>query len=487
MSSLGVVFQVVEQSASSGIQSSPVCRRMEGQPLLKSKASGSIRLETASPHESSDGCLPRPVRIERQNRSQTSDVGSQTERIGNHVCSRALIRTLNVLAINSQPSTSETLRVSIIGCGKIADQHAQAIDRISDCKIVSLCDRELLMAHQLGERFGISQCFADLPELLQATAPNIVHITTPPQSHFSLAKECLEFGSHVYLEKPFTITADQAQSLIELADRRNLKITAGHNLQFTLEMLEMRELVKRGFLGGKPTHIESHFSYSLEDPTYVGAVLGNPTHWVRQLPGQLLHNLLSHGIAKLAEFLSDDPVEIVAVAGQSPRLQTLGGGEILDELRVLIRDKTGTTAFFCFSTQIKPALNELRICGPANSIVVDHMSGSLIRSVNRSYKSFLTYFIPPLRTAFEHFRNAKLNLADFVRQRLYQDFGMKELIERFYKSIRTGGEPPIPYREIILTARIMDEIFAQIYSGRERVVVSKQIRKQTADYADVAD
>ena len=40
---------------------------------------------------------------------------------------------------------------------------------------------------------------------------------------------------------------------------------------------------------------------------------------------------------------------------------------------------------------------------------------------------------------------------------------MKELIERFYNSIREGGEPPIPYREIILTARIMDEIFAQIY------------------------
>ena len=62
---------------------------------------------------------------------------------------------------------------------------------------------------------------------------------------------------------------------------------------------------------------------------------------------------------------------------------------------------------------------------------------------------------------------------------------MKELIERFYNSIRVGGPPPIPYREIILTARIMDEIFAQIYPNR--AVVSDQIKKQTADYADVAD
>ena len=45
---------------------------------------------------------------------------------------------------------------------------------------------------------------------------------------------------------------------------------------------------------------------------------------------------------------------------------------------------------------------------------------------------------------------------------------MKELIERFYNSIRLRGEPPIPYREIILTARIMDEIFSQIYRDGER-------------------
>ena len=45
---------------------------------------------------------------------------------------------------------------------------------------------------------------------------------------------------------------------------------------------------------------------------------------------------------------------------------------------------------------------------------------------------------------------------------------MKELIERFYDSIRTGNPPPIPYREIMLTARIMDEIFAQIYPVRSQ-------------------
>jgi predicted dehydrogenase len=359
------------------------------------------------------------------------------------------------------------LKIAIVGCGKIADQHVQAIRRIPDCAIVSVCDRELLMAKQLAERFGIPQSFSDVPEMLRTSAPDVVHITAPPQSHFTLATQCLNAGAHVYLEKPFTVTADEAESVVQLATDRHLKLTAGHNLQFTPEMLRMRDLLRQGFLGGAPVHLESYFSYDLGDRSYVGALLGNQRHWVRQLPGQLLHNLLSHGIAKLAEFLDDDLVEITAMADQSPQLRKLdAAGEILDELRVLIRDKNGVSAFFCFSTQIKPGLNQLRIYGPANSMTVDHTTGSLIRNRTRPAKSYLAYVLPPLQSAREHLRNAKQNTVDFLRRRLYQDFGMKELVERFYNSVRTSGEPPIPYHQIILTARIMDEIFAQIYAAK---------------------
>ena len=359
------------------------------------------------------------------------------------------------------------LKIGIVGCGKIADQHVDAIHRIPDCEVVALCDREPLMAKQLGERFGISACFSELSEMLEAARLDVVHITTPPQSHYSLAKHCLESGSHVYLEKPFTITAGEAESLIRLAERRDLKITAGHNLQFTPETLEMRQLLAQGFLGGKPVHLESHFSYDLGNATYASALLGNRQHWVRQLPGQLLHNIISHGIAKLAEFLDDDLIEIIGTAHQSEQLRNLEAPEVLDELRVLIRDKSGTTAFFCFSTQIK-GLNELRIYGPANSVTVDIVTGSLTRKQSRAYKSYLTYFIPPLKNAREHLRNATCNVINFLRRRRYQDFGMKELIERLYNSIRLRGEPPIPYREIILTARLMDEIFSQIYRDKGR-------------------
>jgi predicted dehydrogenase len=365
--------------------------------------------------------------------------------------------------VNGKPlnTAHPHLRVAIIGCGKIADQHMQACGRIAGCEVVALCDREILMARQLGERFGIAACFADAAEMLRIARPDVVHITTPPQGHFSLAKQCLEAGCHVYLEKPFTVTAAEAAELIQLAETRQLKITAGHNYQFTLEMLEMRRLVAAGFLGGRAVHLESHWPYDLTDSSYVGPILGSRNHWVRQLPGQLFHNLISHGIARLAEFLGDK-VTVTAQAHQSPRLQSLGGQEVRDELRVLLRDEHGATAFFCFSTQIKPGRGYLLVCGPKNSLFVDNSSGTLTKLASRSCKSYLTYFVPPLVLARQNLGQAYKNIMDFIAGRLHQDSGMKELIARFYESIQTRGAPPIPYRELLLTARIMDAIFAQI-------------------------
>ena len=80
------------------------------------------------------------------------------------------------------------LRVAIVGCGKIADAHASQIQRIKGCEIVGVCDREELMARQLAERFRIGRYFDDLTALLRETRPQVVHITTPPQSHTAIAR-----------------------------------------------------------------------------------------------------------------------------------------------------------------------------------------------------------------------------------------------------------------------------------------------------------
>src|SRR2546427_4758297 len=87
----------------------------------------------------------------------------------------------------------EILKVAIVGCGKIADAHASQIQRVKGCEIVGVCDREGLMARQLYERFPVKRYYTDLPELLSAARPDVVHVTTPPESHYEIARCCLEW------------------------------------------------------------------------------------------------------------------------------------------------------------------------------------------------------------------------------------------------------------------------------------------------------
>ena len=104
--------------------------------------------------------------------------------------------------------------------------------------------------------------------------------------------------------------------------------------------------------------------------------------------------------------------------------------------------------------------------GPKGALVTDHVSGTLLRQRARSDKSYLTFFLPPLRNAVQNAANGLRNMVAFLRRRLYQDAGMKELIQRFYRAIEGGDDPPIPYREILLTSRIMDQIFEQVYGAQ---------------------
>lgn len=358
------------------------------------------------------------------------------------------------------------IKVGIVGCGKIADAHAVQIQKLDGCEIVGVCDREPLMARQLYERFPIKGYFGDVAELLSGARPDVIHITTPPASHFEIARLCLENGCHVYVEKPFTLNTDEAQRLVDLATRNGVKLTAGHNYQFTHAARRMRAMVETGYLGGEPVHMESYYGYNLGDPAYARALLGDKKHWVRKLPGLLLHNIISHGIARIAEFLTGDDPDVIAHGFVSPLLKSIGETEIIDELRVIVSDRERATAYFTFSSQMRPSLHEFRVYGPKNGLVLDQDHEIVLRLRGTKFKSYADHFIPPVLFAKQHLGNLRTNLKSFLTRDFHMDSGMKHLIESFYRSIRGEGPLPIPYREILLTSKIMDAIFDQLRNGR---------------------
>jgi len=360
------------------------------------------------------------------------------------------------------------LRVAIIGCGKIADSHVLQILRISGCEIVGVCDKEELMAKQLYDRFPIRRYFSDVTKLLEETSPDVVHITTPPQYHFEIGSECLQNGCHIFVEKPFTINTKQAQKLIILANKLGRKLTVGHDAQFSHVTRRLRELIRKGYLGGHPVHMESLWCYDFGDATYAKTLLVDKEHWARKLPGGLLHNIINHGISKIAEFLRSDSPQVIAHAFVSSFLKELGEYEIVDELRVIIHEELGTTAYFTFSSQMRPSLHQFRIYGPNNGLLVDEDQRILVKLRGERRKSYAEHFIPPLTDSVQYLGNALRNMRLFLKNDFHMDAGKKYLIQSFYDSITKNKPLPIPYREILLTSKIMDTIFDQIDSQRRK-------------------
>lgn len=352
------------------------------------------------------------------------------------------------------------LRIGIIGCGKIADQHVEHIVHISGSEIVGVCDAEPLMARQLGERINVAS-FSDMDEMLEKTSPDVVHITTPPQSHCAIAQKCLAAGCHVYVEKPFTVTYREAKDLIRRAERANRKLTSGHNAQFTHAAIRMRALVRQGYLGGPPVHMESYYCYNLSDPGYARAMLGDSGHWVRRLRGGLLQNTISHGISRLAEYLTADEPRVIAYGFTSDFLKSLGERQLIDELRVIVHDGA-STAYFTFSSQMRPSLHLLRLYGPKNGLVMDEGQQTVIRLRGKPYKSYLEQFLPQWSYAKQYAGNSLGNMRKFIRGDFHVEYGKKHLIRAFYSSITEDGPLPLSYAEILRTAWVMEEIFSQL-------------------------
>jgi predicted dehydrogenase len=356
------------------------------------------------------------------------------------------------------------LRAAIVGCGKIADAHAAHIQRVPGCELVAVCDREELMARQLQERFGVKSAFRDLDRLLKEARPDVVHITTPPQTHHSLALQCLEHGCHVYVEKPFALYFGETEEVIRLATTKGLKVTVGHDAQFSQAARRLRAIAQSDYLGGGPVHLESYYGYELGG-VYGNALLEDKNHWVRRLPGKLLHNIISHGIARIAEYLVGDAPRVIAHGFSSPLLRSAGENEIVDEVRVIIVDDHSTTAYFTFSSQMRPALHHFRVYGRANGLFMDEQQQIVLKLRGKRFPSYAEKFIPSVAFAWQYLGNFFRNSRLFLRNDFHMDSGKKHLIASFYRSIQNDEPLPIPTREILLTARIMDLIFSQLGSN----------------------
>ena len=353
------------------------------------------------------------------------------------------------------------LKIAIVGCGKIADAHVEEIRKIPSVELSAICDLEPIMAEQLAVRYGIPRWYCDVAHMLEVEKPDVLHITTPPQSHLSLARQAVAAGCHVFLEKPVAPRHCDTEAIIATAVAAGRKLAVNYWPNFETPALELRRLVETGTLGC-PVHVESSYGYDL-DGEYGTALKRDPEHWVHRLPGKLFQNVLDHVLNKITPFV-DDPqplVQAIAYGGDNGGVASRPG-QHLDELRVTILGAQ-VSAYATFSAHARPVGHTLRVYGTKNTAHVDFVARTVVLERKQTFPSAVGRLIPPFVVAKDYLRQGLKNLNSFSHSRFHYFDGMRRLLSEFYLSIEKDSSPPIAYDEILRVSALMERIFEQVY------------------------
>jgi len=133
------------------------------------------------------------------------------------------------------------VRVGVIGIGYLGQFHAEKYAGIPEVELVGLVDADSARASQLAGKLK-TQAFPDPTHLIGKV--DAVSIVVPTVLHHRIAKQFLEQGTHVLLEKPMTVTLEQADELIDLAARRGMILQVGHIERFNPAVTVIKPLIR---------------------------------------------------------------------------------------------------------------------------------------------------------------------------------------------------------------------------------------------------
>jgi predicted dehydrogenase len=143
----------------------------------------------------------------------------------------------------------DMINIGVVGYGYWGPNVARNFHTTPGARVGAISDADEGSLLRAAQTFPGVQTARDYGELVRATDLDVIAIVTPVSSHFEIAKAALLNGKHIFIEKPFTASTAEAEELIELADRKNLKIMVDHTFLFTGAVRKIKELIDDGVLG----------------------------------------------------------------------------------------------------------------------------------------------------------------------------------------------------------------------------------------------
>ncbi|MBX6359876.1 MAG: Gfo/Idh/MocA family oxidoreductase [Acidobacterium ailaaui] len=141
------------------------------------------------------------------------------------------------------------LRVGVVGYGYWGPNIVRNFSAQEHSRVTMVCDRRPEALARVMKGHPDVEASTDVMEMIRSPHIDVVAVVTPVWTHYELAKAALLQGKHVFVEKPFTSNSAQAEELIELAERKGLKIMVDHTFLFTPAVRKIKQLIEARELG----------------------------------------------------------------------------------------------------------------------------------------------------------------------------------------------------------------------------------------------
>lgn len=323
---------------------------------------------------------------------------------------------------------SAPLRIGIIGCGAIAETHAECLSRIDDVCLAAFCDARKPRAAELSRKFPGSYAAENPEELFIDDSLDAVYICTHHDSHSTLAVRAATAGKHVMMEKPLALTLSECERVGNAVEKSGITFMVGFKLRYYPSVARARQFIP----------------YPLVTMAQMMDARWPDDFWAND-PVKGGGNVLSqggHSVDLLYYLNQSEPVRVYAEGGNF----THPGLDIVDNIVATLRFANGSIASL---TQ-------------GDSGATPFVS------------KFSFQLLDGTRTAHLRNRLKTVTLFDGTDVSVHEDpdeYGFMEENRDFIKSIQLGQPPPITYRDGMRATLVLLKALESLHTGKPENIV----------------
>lgn len=344
------------------------------------------------------------------------------------------------------------LRVGIVGCGNIADNHFQAFSAVTGVEIVAVCDVDIHRARTFAAARDIPHAAGSVAELI-AFELDAISVCTPHPTHEAVVTEAAAAGLHVLCEKPIAVDAAAAERMVRSAERNNVTLGVVFQRRFWPAAQSLRAAIDDGRLG---LPMLGHCQVLLHrGADYYNAACWRGT-WAADGGGVLMTQAIHY--IDLLQWFMGDPVEITAKAGAFVLGDII---EVEDTAAALITFESGAVATLSATVTASPNLGtRITVTGKrgATATITEYPEGSDAvndlwaipdeEQARSACRAGLVGDLPVTEVNARLMPLHKLQVADFV------------------DAVRTGRQPAVTGREAMKSLQIIEAIYESVRTAQ---------------------